>query len=556
MNTLLDVTDVQHTGAAVRKRDTSLFIALEVVDPEVVAELEKYPDGSPREKYALGALRLGALAIRQASGELDAVAVREASQELLAGLGELLATRGTALTADLSGALRQYFDPTTGALPQRIEALLKNDGDLDRALRNHLAPENSTLARALATHLGDGSAIFKLLSPTDSNGLKAQIERMLESVLTEQQEQILHQFSLDKKDSALSRLIRELTANNGTLTTDLKLQVDSLVGEFSLDKPDSALSRLVAKVETAQRAMSDEFSTDNAQSAFSRLSRMLIDTRQQIDKNLTLDDETSALSRLKRELLSTIDGLVRSNGDFQTEVRTTLASLQARKEEAARSTQHGHAFEDQLGLVIAAEAQRLNDPYVPTGCTAGAIKNCKTGDFVSILGPDSAAPNARVVWEAKEDKSYDLRRALSEIEEARKNRQAQVGVFVFSRNTAPDTLQSFARYGSDLVIVWDAEDPDSDLFVKAAFSVARALVTRESHESLETEHVVKSIDLATRCVEKQLEHLDQIKTWAETIKNNGEKIADRACRMRSDLAKEVEHLDRQILELNTNGVKA
>ena len=46
------------------------------------------------------------------------------------------------------------------------------------------------------------------LSPTDSNGLKAQIERMLESVLTEQQEQILHQFSLDNKGSALSRLIK------------------------------------------------------------------------------------------------------------------------------------------------------------------------------------------------------------------------------------------------------------------------------------------------------------------------------------------------------------
>ena len=46
MNTLLDVSDIQHTGAAVRKRDTSLFIALEVVDPELVAELEKYPDGS------------------------------------------------------------------------------------------------------------------------------------------------------------------------------------------------------------------------------------------------------------------------------------------------------------------------------------------------------------------------------------------------------------------------------------------------------------------------------------------------------------------------------
>jgi hypothetical protein len=480
-------------GAAARARGANLFLGLEVVDPELIAELEKYQDGTPREKYALGALRLGALAIRQASGELDAVKVREASQDLIAGLGELLAKRGTEITADLSGALRQYFDPSTGALPQRIEALLRSDGDLDRALRNHLAPENSTLARALAAHLGDGSAIFRLLSPTDANGLKAQIERMLDSVLTEQQEEILKEFSLDNKASALSRLVGELTATNGLLKTDLKTQVDSLVGEFSLDKPESALSRLVAKVERAQKAMSDEFSTDNAQSAFSRLSRMLTDTKQQIDKSLTLDDETSALSRLKRELLTTIEGLVRSNGDFQSEVRTTLAALQARKEEAGRSTQHGHAFEEQLGLVVAAEAQHLNDLYTPTGSTVGAIKNCKTGDFVTTLGRDSAAPDARIVWEAKEDKSYDLRRALAEIQEARKNRQAQVGVFVFSRNTVPAALQSFARYGSDLVIIWEPDNPDTDLFVKAAFSVARALVIRESHESLETEHAVNAL---------------------------------------------------------------
>ncbi len=70
---------------------------------------------------------------------------------------------------------------------------------------------------------------------------------------------------------------------------------------------------------------------DNEQSAITRLSRMLQDTRQQIDKNLTLDDDTSALSRLKRELQTTIETLVKSNGEFQSEVRTTLASMQARK---------------------------------------------------------------------------------------------------------------------------------------------------------------------------------------------------------------------------------
>jgi hypothetical protein len=349
-------------------------------------------------------------------------------------------------------------------------------------------------------------------SPTDANGIKAQIEGMLGSALTEQRAQILREFSLDNKESALSRLVQELTTNNGDLKTDLQTQVEALAAEFSLDKPESALSRLVSKVERTQKAITDEFSTDNDQSAINRLSHMLQDTRQQIDKNLTLDDETSALSRLKRELQTTIEGLIQGNTEFQHEVRTTLASLQARREEAAKSTLHGNTFEDQLGLVLASEAQRLNDPYEPTGATKGAIKNCKIGDFVTELGSDTAAPGARIVWEAKDDKSYDLKHALAEIEEARKNRQAQVGVFVFARNAAPEGMQPFARYGNDLVITWDSEDAGTDLYVKVALSVARALVIRETHESLETEEAVNAIEIACRGIDKQLNHLDQIRT--------------------------------------------
>ena len=65
-------------------------------------------------------------------------------------------------------------------------------------------------------------------------------------------------------------------------------------------------------------------------------------------------------------------------------------------------------------MELAAESQRFNDPTEATGTTTGAIKNCKMGDFVTVRGPDSAAPGARIVWEAKDDKSYDLKRALAE----------------------------------------------------------------------------------------------------------------------------------------------
>ena len=529
------------------KRST-FQITLEVVDLDVITELEKHEEGHSREKYALSALRLGVLALRQAAGELDATTVRDAAQELLAGLGQLLAQRGTEITTDISGALRQYFDPSTGALPQRIEALLRNDGELDRALRAHLAPENSTIAQALSAHLGEGSAIFKLLSPTDAGGVKAQVAGVLEGILQEQQDQILREFSLDNKESALSRLVSELESSNGELRTDLQNKVDTLAGEFSLDKPDSALSRLVGRVETAHKAISSEFSADNENSAIARLSRMLEDTSRQIDKNLTLDDDGSALSRLKRELVTTIESLVTSNNDFQTEVRTTLAGLQARKDEASRSTRHGLTFENEAGLVIEAEAQQLNDFCDRVGATTGKVG--KTGDFVTTLGPDSAAPGAHIVWEAKEDKSYTLKKARAEIASARANREAQIGIFIFSSKTAPEGLQPFARYGRDVVIVWDAEDTASDLYIKTAYTLARALVIRENHDSVESEHALKAIDLSARAIEKQLGELDQLKTWADTVKNNGEKMSASVARMRADLAKEVEALDRQV-----NGLK-
>ena len=300
--------------------------------------------------------------------------------------------------------------------------------------------------------------------------------------------------------------------------------MDELAKEFSLDKPDSALSRLVGKVEDAQGL---------------------------IGRSLSLDDERSPLSRLKRELQSTIDVLVKNNADFQKEVREALTKLQTRRETAAKSTLHGLTFEDSLGEVLAAETARLNDLHEPTGTTSGAISYCKIGDFVTTLGPDTAAPGARIVWEAKANKNYDLTGALAELDQARKNRQAQVGVFVFSRKAAPEGAEPFVRYGNNIVILWDADDAVSDLYVKAALSVARALVIRESHESAESEQALNSIESATRSIEKQIEALAQIKTWAETVRGNGDKIADRAGKMHEALRKQVEELDLQLGALKT-----
>jgi hypothetical protein len=488
-----------HEPSHRRRAAQPVVLTLEITDPDILAELRRHEDDD-RDRYALSALRVGVLALRSASGQIDATSIREAGTLLVGEVRDLLSARATEMTERLSSTLVQYLDPQSGLLPQRLQALVRKDGELDRMLSANVGADDSLLARSLATHLGQGSPIFKLLSPTDAGGLRMQLTKTIEDALAEQRKHILREFSLDAEGSALSRL----------------------VSEFSLDDEGSALNRL---------------------------SKMLTSTSEQIGKNLTLDDDSSSLSRLKRELLGTIEQLTKSNVEFQSQMREALARLDARKREGAQTPRHGVEFEEHLGALLGEEAQRLGDVHEATGETTGSIKLCKKGDHVIELGADSAAANARIVWEAKEKASYSLRAALEEIAEARRNRQAQVGVFVFSRKTAPEGLESLRRYGSDIVVVWDSEEPASDVVVGAAYSLARALAVREQRSDEESQEVIAEIERAARSVERQISFVDDVRRMAETVKGHGEKIADRSGRMIEELRRGVELLDAQVATL-------
>jgi hypothetical protein len=148
----------------------TLVLTLEVSDLEVLAELRRHVDEESRQRYAMAALRVGVLALRTANGQVDAVSLREAGQSFLAEVRELLSARAIETTERVASTLTQYLDPQSGVLPERLRALVREDGELERLLRAHVGVDDSMLARSLATHLGEGSPIFKLLSPTDSTG--------------------------------------------------------------------------------------------------------------------------------------------------------------------------------------------------------------------------------------------------------------------------------------------------------------------------------------------------------------------------------------------------
>jgi hypothetical protein len=310
-----------------------LTLVLRVTDPEVVAELLEHSEGPPREQYALSALRLGVLALRQASGSIDAERIRNEGERLVGDVRATLAQHGTELTAKLNAAIAQYFDPHTGDLPQRLERLVRKDGDLESVLARYLDGDSSALARTLAKHVGETSPLLQQLSPTQSDGFLAALQQAIEEALREQCQYILREFSLDDKESALSRLIGELTGANGKLREDLANDIETVRKEFSLDQPDGALSRLVKRVD---------------------------ETTAQVRSSLTLDDVGSPLARLRKELLDIFKELNEAQRTFQAEVRATLESLQVRRAESARSTRHGLEFEDAVRR-IAKGAESLTD---------------------------------------------------------------------------------------------------------------------------------------------------------------------------------------------------
>ncbi|GAB4420904.1 MAG: hypothetical protein OHK0021_24820 [Bryobacter sp.] len=435
---MLDFSPQDGTRAGVLAEAAGLKLSLFVQDPEVLAELQKLPE-ELRERFALQALRIGVLALQQASGRVDTEAIERA---------------GADLVRELERVVNEEI---------RVE--------LERSLRDYLKSQEEGLRRTLGEHVGAESLIFKALSPTDAQGLQQQLQKLMDRTLEERQKKILD--------------------------------------EFSLDNSNSALNRLMTKVQQTNRD-------------------------------------------LQKELTEAIEKAAKDAQEFQTQVREALTAIQTKKTAAAQSTLQGKDFEAALGEALALEAEKGGEIFTATGAQPGLIKFNKKGDYVTEMGPEHVAQGAKIVWEAKSAQAFPLKEALAELEEARKNRDAQVGIFVYSTKSPSAPAQILNRYGNDLVVSWDSEDRSTDLHLQAALCVARALLVRQKAEQQDGNEIVEGLAKAAGEIERQLAGLGDIKTWASTIRSNGEKIEDKATKMKAALEAEIAAVNGQIAALKTS----
>jgi hypothetical protein len=216
--------------------EDAVHIDLWLRDRDVVPAINAHPEGRRRTDYIRTAIRIGVLALQQAQGRIDTESVRSEGDRLIAVLESRLAQYQDQLRSVLGGTLKDYFDPNDGRFTERVERLIKQDGDLEKVIRTQMDVAAVGLKEAIDNQVGPRSSLAQLLMPGEPNALIAGIQKTVDTLLIAQREKVVGEFSLDRQDSALARLLTELRTHHGRVAGDLKDTMASIVSEFSLDK--------------------------------------------------------------------------------------------------------------------------------------------------------------------------------------------------------------------------------------------------------------------------------------------------------------------------------
>lgn len=252
-------------------------------------------------------------------------------------------------------------------------------------------------------------------------------------------------------------------------------------------------------------------------------------------KEFSLDEDGSAMGRLAKMVADGVAGIGKAVG---------IKAAQA--EEAEKGHVKGLDFEADLYESIAEWGRQLGDQTELVRGINGVLKQ-KWGDHLITLGETTGAPGLKIAIEAK-DQGYKLKDAVSELQKAKKNREASSGIFVFAKGCEPAEVGNFRRIGDDFYCTADkaalAEGGPLP-FLWAAYEIARvqavAAVRKDADGQLNLDCIRQHIDALCAWVPRLGEIIAKVCT---NQKNDGaiERIA-------SEMKEDMERRTREILTM-------
>lgn len=451
---------------------------------------------------------VGLRAILNAHRQAEEARLQDIGRTLKEDLDQQLAAYIERQQAALVQVLARYFDPRDGQVVARLEGFLRDGGDLARTMERFLSPEHGALAQTLARELGENSPLLRRLSPTDSEGILFLLESKLRETLEENHAEIARALDPLAEDGAVARFLRALRKQLEEADKDRSKQLTLAIKALDANDESSLLSRLMRETASARTALVSAMNPDVPGSPMAVLKNSL-----------------SALLRQHGE--SQREALVamqERQAKLEQAIRESLVRLEERKRGDARSARGGFDYEDAVLRFVQRAVQGAPVTVDTTANTVGARPGCKVGDQVIRFTEESIYAGGALVIEAKRDSTYTVTKALQELERARGNRLASSGVFVVARSHAPAAFPRFARYGSDILMVWDEEDEETDPYLHAALLLGLALASQKRRPDDAGD--VKALAGIEHSLQEELKRLDKMRKLSDSIRRDAEKLGE------------------------------
>lgn len=398
----------------------------------------------------------------------------------------------------------------------------------DRNVLNYLTQfgdEEAQCEKALEA-LKVGVIAIQSASPTlDTRVVQAKFAEV-ESRMKEQMGEFQRKVTDDlvryfaENDGVVPRTIDGIFGDQGAITRTFQTYFDPTEGK---------LSRLMQTQIGPHSTFGKALDPQNKQGVIA-----LIETRVQelveakLDEVLdqfSLDADGSAMSRLKGML-----------SDFFGQLNQSLGIKDATAAEAKRGHVKGIIFEEDLYSVFAELGSQLGDETELVRGTVGSIGRCKKGDFIARLGDTSGAPGLGIAVEVK-DQPVKLKDAIDELQEAKKNRDASCGIFVFADGIEPVEVGDFRRIGEDFYVTVDKDalaDGRPLPYFESAFKIARALTVASARKESTGELDIQKIRDQLDALAAWSGRIADMGTKARTIQNSGKLIEQCATDLKQD----------------------
>ncbi|MEQ9075859.1 MAG: hypothetical protein RLP09_18525 [Sandaracinaceae bacterium] len=451
---------------------------------------------------------IGVRAVMNAQARATESRLQDVGKSLMGDLERQLEVHVDHQHRMLQQVVGQYFDPKDGSVSVRLDEFTRDEGPLARILQQYLGPQNSVLAETLARQVGQQSELFRKLSPTESDGLVQVLEGRLKEVMSSGHTEVVRALDPQQPDGAVARFLRALRGELGKAEQDRHKQLQAALAALDANDEQSLISRLMRETHQARRSLMQAINPDVQDSPMASIKNTL----------------TAMLGDHIKSQQEALEAQRERQAKFEREVLEAIARIESRRGAEASSPRGGFSFED---AVVAFVHDALSGaPYLveATGNSVGLLPRRKLGDVVVRFTADSAFDGAALVVETKRDASYSIPKALEELDLARKNRGAGAGVFVMASTHAAPGFPRLARYGHNVLVMWDEGDSSTDPHLHAALLLGLALATRKRHLG-DPGDIQALADIEQR-ITAEVSRLDKIRKANEAIRRQSDSISD------------------------------